>query len=332
MLIELAIGDSYGQPFEFVKDKSLIPPNDLHYHVHPSRPDENILKGHYTDDTQMSIGLSRFLIEYEKHKNGPYAFIASTERISEYFQDTYARYPIMGYGGRIKAALKKSTLGCRAEGHGGERFIKALSTTISTANGSVMRSLPLGVVKNTDEIIKLAMMQAMVTHTTLDGVHGSIYMALASHYMYHKLYRNCRNNQDALTRYYHMYHWIHETALGGNTAHSPKIQQINGYPTHDKPVPCEAMKTVEAVFHLVLVSPANSLSEILKAAVDLGGDTDSVAALCMGLASMDDRIKKDLPRRLRDGLENGDYGKNFLMSLERELFKVYPPIAPLTTP
>lgn len=327
MLIELAIGDSYGQPFEFVKDKSLIPPNDLCYHVHPSRPEENILKGHYTDDTQMSIGLSRFLIDY-KNKNKSIYFAISTERIASYFFSTYKNYEIMGYGGRIKAALQAAVKDHNPYGDDGVKFINNLSTTISNANGTVMRSLPLGVLKDTDEIIKIAMMQAMVTHTTLDGVHGSIYMALASHYMYHKLYRNCRNNQDALTRYYHLYQWIHQTALGGNTAHSPKIQQFRGDVPITGPVPCDAIKTVQAVFHLVTMEPANYLSEILKAAVDLGGDTDSVAALSMGLASMDDRIKKDLPKRLRDGLENGDYGKKFLVQIEKELFKLYPRIDP----
>ena len=58
MLYELAIADAYGASFEFVDDKFISKNNKLRYLRHPNRENENILKGQYTDDTQMSIAIA----------------------------------------------------------------------------------------------------------------------------------------------------------------------------------------------------------------------------------------------------------------------------------
>jgi hypothetical protein len=44
----------------------------------------------------------------------------------------------------------------------------------------------------------------------------------------------------------------------------------------------------------------------------------------MGPASCCDEIEQDLPPQLFNGLENGRYGRDYLVSLDEKLLKKYP--------
>ena len=65
----------------------------------------------------------------------------------------------------------------------------------------------------------------------------------------------------------------------------------------------------------------NSLSEILKSSIAWGGDTDTAATIAMAAASCSKTIKKDLPESLINGLENGKYGKDYLICLDKKLLE-----------
>ncbi len=65
----------------------------------------------------------------------------------------------------------------------------------------------------------------------------------------------------------------------------------------------------------------NSLSEILKSCIAWGGDTDTVATIALAAASCSKTIKKDLPESLINGLENGKYGKVYLIWLDKKLLE-----------
>jgi ADP-ribosylglycohydrolase len=73
-----------------------------------------------------------------------------------------------------------------------------------------------------------------------------------------------------------------------------------------------------------LVATLGSYSNILKEAVGLGGDTDSVAAIACGAASLSAEFDMDVPRELKAGLENGTYGREFLVHLDKKMFEKFP--------
>jgi len=62
-----------------------------------------------------------------------------------------------------------------------------------------------------------------------------------------------------------------------------------------------------------------SLSGILRASVAYTGDVDTVAAVALGAASCAEDVEQDLPPVLVEGLENGPYGRDYLVALDRRL-------------
>jgi ADP-ribosylglycohydrolase len=80
---------------------------------------------------------------------------------------------------------------------------------------------------------------------------------------------------------------------------------------------CDAIDTIDAV--LTVLSQANTLSEVLYHSVKLGGDTDSVASIACGIAALSDEYANDLPEFLLNNLENDQYGKDYLIKLDKNL-------------
>ena len=82
----------------------------------------------------------------------------------------------------------------------------------------------------------------------------------------------------------------------------------------------EAIPTVNTVISLVV--EYHSLTKCLKEAVDLGGDTDTVASLAVSLLSLDTDSQKDLPRWMYDTLEDNTFGKKYLIQLDEQLLNI----------
>jgi ADP-ribosylglycohydrolase len=72
---------------------------------------------------------------------------------------------------------------------------------------------------------------------------------------------------------------------------------------------------------ITAVQEHDSLSEILKASIAFTGDVDTVATIALGSASCSPEISDDLPPCLIDGLENGEFGRNYLATLDYRLFR-----------
>ena len=88
------------------------------------------------------------------------------------------------------------------------------------------------------------------------------------------------------------------------------------FDTEKKGVPCNGVKTVAAVMHTL--NHYNTATEILRESVLLGGDTDSVASLSLGLYAIKHSIS-DLPKQLFTNLNNEIEGKDYLLKLGNEL-------------
>lgn len=169
-----------------------------------------------------------------------------------------------------------------------------LTIAIADAYGAAMRSVPLGLIKDKTEMLEKARIQASVTHNSYEGIVSSQAVALAVFYFVNKI-----GNKEGLFDYV--------------------CKQTNEMFRKDKvtPTQCNAIDTIDAV--LTVLSGSSSLREVLDKSIKLGGDTDSVACIACGIAFFCDEYTKDLPDFLEQDLENGAYGKDYLMMLNREL-------------
>ena len=157
-----------------------------------------------------------------------------------------------------------------------------------------MRAAPLGVLSSESDVIEKATLQARITHDTKDGIDAAVAAALVSHYFLHDI--GPRTNIAI---------WVNERVPG--KWQTPWRGQVGG----------EGLACVHAAISAIMQH--DSLSSILHACIDYGGDVDTVAAIAMGGASHARSITKDLPDVLVTGLENGPFGRDYINALDKKL-------------
>jgi ADP-ribosylglycohydrolase len=164
----------------------------------------------------------------------------------------------------------------------------------SAKSGAAMRATPIGVFPTVDEVTEKATAQAAITHDTPGGRNSACAAALSAHYFLYGL--GPRKELGAFLE-----------------AHLPGPW---GAPWQG-PVDVDGVHCVRAAVTAILAH--DTLSGILRAAVAFTGDTDTVAAIAVGAAANSPEIARDLPQQLIDDLENGEYGRDYLMELDRRL-------------
>lgn len=267
-LFYVAVGDAYGAGFEFADRKFILKNNDLTYHVHPKGM--HIVAGRYTDDTQMSIAIAKHIRD-----GAP----VNQYHIASYFLKEFSRKPINGYARRFQSLLKVCVLDY-PEGFSSQfsldRFMSIIRPS-STRNGSVMRSIPVGMLSTIDEVINYSCVQSSITHANLDAIRSATAVAMAAHHFRRR--------------------------------HGKKIELVPflkrhgldlGFDFRYRRVPCEAVPTARTAIKLVL--EYDNLTDILKKAINIGGDTDSVASVALGLGSVCREVSRELPEVLKRDL------------------------------
>jgi ADP-ribosylglycohydrolase len=164
----------------------------------------------------------------------------------------------------------------------------------SDKSGAAMRSCPIGVFPSTGTVIERARLQAQITHNTPTGTDAAIVVALMTHY------------------------WLYEVG--------PKAE-LNKFIASQVPGPWEGRwcgrvgsRGIDSVHAALTAIMSNGrLSAILRSCIDYGGDTDTVAAIALGAASCYEEVEQDVPQQLYDNLENGAYGRDFLIGLNSAL-------------
>lgn len=281
MILELGIADAYSCAFEYARPgKDDHRKNNLsQYYSHPRHKQ---IPGHYTDDTEMSIGIAELLIEKSDW---------TALNIANKFVSVFKRN-----GQRTGYSMKFYEFLC--EVRDGKEFLTKI-TPKSTKSGAAMRACPLGYLQTTDEVMEKAEIQAKVTHNTLQGIISAQAIALMAHsFIYNKLHK-----EDVPA-------YLEQKLRGVYYDHNFKE------PWTGK-VGEQGLESAHAAVQTVATS--NSLSEILMKCVDYGGDTDTVAVMAVGAASCCEQIEKDLPEGLYWGLENGPYGRDYLAYLDSQL-------------
>ncbi|HEY9785361.1 MAG TPA: ADP-ribosylglycohydrolase family protein [Candidatus Obscuribacterales bacterium] len=164
----------------------------------------------------------------------------------------------------------------------------------SDKSGGAMRATTIGAYPDKKRVIELARLQAALTHNTEDGMNAAAAAALAAHYFIYNL-----GKKEDLPRF------IADSLPGDWTT------------PWEGPVGEKGLMSVRAA--MTAISGADLLSEILRRSVAFTGDVDTVAAIALGVASNSREVYNDLPAALISGLENGPYGRDFLLDLDARL-------------
>jgi len=300
MLLGIAIGDAFGAGYEFVSGGVDAVEQSLDFESYASFRDADhfITPGMYTDDTQMSIAVAELLQSDDEF---------SPANLSERFVAYYRRDPINGYAGGFQKFLNSVK--------SGKEFIERIRPD-SIRNGAAMRSVPLGLEADVDRVVRYAKINASLTHNTPKGIASSIAVALASYYFIYSEAEAVRvfDFIDPYIRQIDAESAGHFQNIRGMTALDPAI--IYGGRPPVKGIPSDGILTAGAV--LYLITTYSDLSALLKAAVLLGGDTDSVASIAMGIAAARYPLS-GLPEFLFRDLTNHAYGRDYLLELGRRL-------------
>lgn len=211
----------------------------------------------------------------------------SAENFAKYFYKSFNRDPRKGYASKFYDILMKAN---------NPEEMTSMLIPNSTRNGAMMRSVPLGRCANTKFIMDVCRVQSSITHATEVAIKSSQIIALASHY----LMRGAKlDNLDNLLK-----------------NHFLRLD-INYY--HSTSVPCDAIITVDAVMTALIRN--RNMCSLLMDCINFTGDVDSVAAVALGLASLTDEYDRRLPISLLNSLENGPYGKDYLIAIDKQFMR-----------
>ncbi len=207
------------------------------------------------------------------------------EVLASRFVTTFKRDPREGYASRFYEFLLSV--------NDGEEFLAKMHGT-SEKSGSAMRVTPVGILPTIEQVIEAATIQAKLTHNSPNGIHAAIAAALMSHYFLYGL-----GNKQELGFFLERY-------VPGNWS----------IPWDGK-VSTLGVECVQAAVTAVIRN--HSLSDILVDSVAFTGDVDTVAAIALGVASCSQEVSQDLPSHLFESLENGSYGRDYLIELDQHL-------------
>ena len=307
MIVEKALGDAYGARFE-MKPAAFVAKHNTGEDFPPVQPNARRLKvqdgaladderyqniHQYTDDTQMEIGTAELILSGK-----PFEQMTQLDLATAFFI-AYKRDPHMGYARGFQGVLEQV-----------QNPAELLHTLWphSARNGAAMRASSWGYLPDAGQVIDMAMWQASLTHATQEGMLSAAAAALMVHAM---RYRKCSQHE--------LGEWLDRRL--------PLPQRFNknetwGYPPHEGPVSMSGVETIQAA--LTAIEETGTMVDLLTRCVAFTGDVDTVAAIAMPVGAVCEDIEQNLPQALYDGLENGEYGLDYLRELDKRLDAAYP--------
>ncbi len=215
----------------------------------------------------------------------------TAEVLADAFVQAFKRDPREGYASRFYDFL--------IEVQDGEEFLARIHAH-SDKSGAAMRAAPIGILPTVRQVLDYATVQARLTHDTPDGIAAAAAAALSAHYFIHQ--RGPKSDLGAFLE-----------------RHVPGRWSV---PWTGK-VGAQGMMSVRAA--VTALTASASMSEMLRRCVDFTGDVDTVAAIALGAGAHSTELAQDLPANLVDGLENGPYGRDYLITLDARLMAIHTP-------
>ena len=255
----LVVGDALGVPVEF-KPREYLEENPVTGMM--GHGTYNMPKGTWSDDTSMTLAtmqsiVNRKSIDLENIMNEFLLFV----RDSKYCQDV-----VFDYGNTTINAILNFESGCPASQCGGR-------ADSDNGNGSLMRILPLAYIPGItyDEIESVS----ALTHAHIKSrISCVLYVEIAKSMLENDLEikDHIRNSCDKIRKYYKDVDDLIE------------FEDILEMDFHVYEGRSYVIKTLEAVLYCLLKT--NNYRDAVLKAVNLGHDTDTVAAITGGLAGI----------------------------------------------
>jgi len=268
-LIGLAVGDSLGARREG------LPPGDAEGEI-----------SRYTDDTAMAIGVAESLIECRG---------LDPEHMARRFVENYRREPWRGYGPGPPMIFEMIRRGGRWD----EALDRKLYPGGSFGNGSAMRVAPIGLFYFDDPegLRDAAYMSSVITHSHPLALEGA---ALEAYAVALALRDEERFLEEligfARSEVYRRKLELVGELLPGRGDRRKVVERLgNGV---------EAFNSVPTAIYCFLSS--SSFEDSLTYAVSLGGDADTIGAMCGAIAGARWGVEA-IPGRWRERLENRSY-------------------------
>ncbi len=294
-LLGLALGDAVGAPYEgatssFVTSRYPTPESLF------LRAEDGPI--HYTDDTQMMIGVCEALIA-----DGEIQAATLCQRFAQNY------IPARGYGRGARRILE-----AMEDGKDYAALAEEVFPGGSFGNGAAMRVAPVGLLFRDDlqRVAQEAAAQSRLTHLHLLGIEGAqliaCSVAIASR-------SDAINKQKFLEelRPYCLLPEFSQKLLQAATIPQNRLHELgNAITAH------ESVVTAIACF---LTFP-ESFVDAVGTAIHLGGDTDTLAAMT-GAISGAYLGEAALPKSVLQALENGDQGRDYICQLADQLWERY---------
>jgi poly(ADP-ribose) glycohydrolase ARH3 len=293
-ILGLALGDALGAPFEGLDSTTIFQSFGPARKIVEAPPVDKL---HYTDDTQMMIGLIESLLIHSR---------INEDHLISRFAANYD--PRRGYGQGTRKLIAAIT-------DQPENWRQTRDTLFpeggSWGNGGAMRVAPVGLLyaHDHDLLWQQACLSASATHSHPRAIEGAQLIALAvalvaldpaiSHQtLFTALAKRATDDE---------YRWLLSTANSFN-AESPLNMLGNSLEAHRSTITSIACASLY---------PQRYLDPIARA-IGLGNDTDTLAAMAGAIAGA--RLGFEaLPAHLLALLEDQTLGKTYLLSLAEQL-------------
>jgi len=274
MLLEAAVGDGYGGAFEYSPQSFIDQHNTGQYYS--KHPRHNVPPGWYTDDTQMSLAIAELLIsDLEWNRLN----------LANKFVEVFKRDPREGYAkGFYQFLLQVES---------GKEFLETIGGK-SDKSGGAMRTTPIGLLQDFNEIMEKTILQASITHNSPAGLAA----AQAAVALVYYCNQNLGSLEDASK-------WINEQVAGDWLT-----------PWEGK-VKTKGWMSVGAA--ITAFCRNDNLTDLLIDCIDFRGDVDTVATIALAAASVSDQYEQNLSEVLLLGLENRAYGRDYIIALDEKL-------------
>jgi poly(ADP-ribose) glycohydrolase ARH3 len=302
-LIGTFVGDALGAPYEG-HDWKWIAERTIEF--------RDMIRGRYavyTDDTQMMIGIAESLVAC-----GGFDGADMARRFVENFE------PARGYGGGAFQVISNLSAGQPWNQAGVGLFGNG-----SYGNGSAMRIAPVGVFYHDDEekLREIALLSSSITHTHPLGKQGAMLQAYAvSRALGYGLTGDLDTGQMILK----LRNFLPEDAdvFRSKLVHTEQLLGENPLPHEVVRSLGNGVESFESVATAIysFLSHQKSFRKAVVYAVNLGGDTDTIGAMTGAIAGAYHGYQR-IPSRWLDKLENGTKGRDYVIQLAGDLYKVW---------
>jgi len=167
--------------------------------------------------------------------------------------------------------------------------------------------------------MRIAQLQAGLTHCTPGGLFSSKAVALMAHYAMREDVSMSYQNLNV-----YLNHYLEEDIQ--TLYRNELLDECSCFSSWNGRVAGEEVGIITTLAVFELLTSCDSLLSILRKTIEWGGDTDSVASIALGIASCRRGVeyKDDLPDWMLHGLEPGrKFGREFLNMTSKNLMDKY---------